>query len=116
MSIKRSCWASALSGLSELTEVTEFLAAVPEVDDGRMFAVQSPLMGALASYIWQNRDCFNRHCVTLLRARTTETGGSKGSHPHVSPHGQLENFMTYAMTLVRERKTQYTGSLHWPHH
>ena len=65
--------------LSELTEVTEFLAAVPEVQDGRMFAVQSPLMGALASYIWQNRDCFNRHCVTLLRARTTELAVQKAA-------------------------------------
>ena len=35
--------------ISELVDVTEFLAAVPEVHDGLMFAVQSPLMGALAS-------------------------------------------------------------------
>ena len=36
-------------------------------------------MGALASYIWQNRDCFDSHCVTLLRARTTELAVQKAA-------------------------------------
>ena len=65
--------------ISELADVTEFLAAVPEVHDGRMFALQSPLMGALASYICQNRDCFDSHCVTLLKARTTDLAVQKAA-------------------------------------
>lgn len=65
--------------LSGVADVAEFLATVPEVDDGRMLALQSPLLGGLGSYIWKNRDCFDSHCVTLLRTRTTELAVQKAA-------------------------------------
>ena len=65
--------------LSKLEDVTEFLAAAPEVHDGRMFALQSPLWGELGSYIWKNRDCIDSHCVTLLKAGTAELSVQKAA-------------------------------------
>ena len=65
-----SCF--AFLRISKISDAVEFLAAVPEVDDGRMFALQSPLLGMLANYIWRKRNYFGSHCVTLLRDRSTD--------------------------------------------
>ena len=65
--------------VTSLGDVVEFLAAIPEVDDGRMFALQSPLLGGLAPFIWDNRHTFDEHCVTVLESKTTETSVQKAA-------------------------------------
>ncbi|MCY4557716.1 MAG: hypothetical protein OXF79_15315 [Chloroflexi bacterium] len=65
--------------IRKLSDAVEFLAAVPEVDDSRMLALQTPLLGILANYIWRERDCFGSHCVTLLRDQSTELSVQKAA-------------------------------------
>ena len=58
--------------VNSVDDVVEFLASVPEADDGKMLALQSPLLGRFATFVWSNRKTFENHCVTVLKSESTE--------------------------------------------
>ena len=53
-------------------DVVEFLASMPNAQDARMIAMKSPLLGGLSSYIWKHRECFDKHCVSILRSENAD--------------------------------------------
>lgn len=54
--------------LEHHTEVVEFLAAVPPVEDAQMLVCRSPLLGRLGPFIWKNREFLESHCITILES------------------------------------------------
>ena len=58
--------------VNSLDDVVEFLASVPEMDDRKMLALQSPLLGPFAAFVWQHRETFEDHCITVLKSESTE--------------------------------------------
>ena len=61
-------WGFQFLHLQSLNDVVEFLASIPEVNDAEMLALQSPLLGRLASFVWANRDSFGIHGVEVLQS------------------------------------------------
>ena len=58
--------------VSSVDDVVEFLASVPEVSDGRMLALQSPLLGRFAAFVWAHRETFENHCIGILKSESIE--------------------------------------------
>lgn len=53
-------------------DVVEVLASIPSVDNGRMLALQSPLLGRFAAFVWAHRESFEDHCITVLQSECAE--------------------------------------------
>ena len=65
-------WGFEFLRLENSSHVVEFLASIPEVDQSRMLALQSPLLGRLSPIVWANRRTLEKVCVSLLENENTE--------------------------------------------
>ena len=65
-------WGFEFLRLENSNHVVEFLASIPDVDESRMLALQSPLLGRLATVVWANRRKLEEVCVCLLEGENTE--------------------------------------------
>ena len=65
-------WGFEFLRLDNSKQVVEFLASIPEVDESRMLALQSPLVGRLGTVVWANRRTLEEACVSLLEGANTE--------------------------------------------
>lgn len=61
-------WGFQFLHVQSLKDVVEFLASIPEVNDAEMLALQSPLLGRLASFVWANRESFSIYAVEVLQS------------------------------------------------
>ena len=65
-------WGFEFLRLDNSKQVVEFLASISEVDESRMLALQSPLVGRLGTVVWANRRTLEEACVSLLEGANTE--------------------------------------------
>ena len=83
-------WGFEFLRLENLSHVVEFLASIPDVDEFRMVALQSPLLGRLATLVWANRRKLEEVCVCLLEGENTEQRVQKAAIRIMASMGSVQ--------------------------
>ncbi len=69
---RRETWSERSFEIAGRERATEFLAALPDVPDHVLLALNSPLLGTLASIVWRNRQLLKTHCIDLVQTGEVE--------------------------------------------
>lgn len=75
----QTSWSLTLVDIGHLDQATEFLAAIPDVPVHEILALQSPLLGALTSIVWRNREQLRVHCINILEDGESEQSVQKAA-------------------------------------